>query len=63
MPKDTESTRRLRRLAKRAKVLDDMIVKAARMQKEIVEELERVTARDQLRPQRITRTPKPRKLH
>jgi hypothetical protein len=61
MADNRDSTRRLNRLAKRAKALDDMIAKAAQMQKEIVEEIRRIGAGDRLRRQRITRTPKPRR--
>ena len=45
---------RIRRLAKRAKDLDDMIARAAKMQKRIVEEIERIGLRDRIKTQRMT---------
>ena len=50
-----DSARRLNRLAQRAKELDDMITKAAKMQKGIVEEIRRIGLRDTLRKQRMSR--------
>ena len=53
-----ESRRRLERLAKRAKALDNMIIKAAKMQKRIVDEIRQIGKADRPRRQRMTRTPK-----
>jgi hypothetical protein len=49
-----ESTRRLDRLAKRAKQLDDVIKKAAEMQKRIVEEIRRIGVADKPARQRMS---------
>jgi hypothetical protein len=45
---------RVDRLAKRAKELDDMIAKAAKMQKRIIEEILRIGQRDHLTKQRVS---------
>jgi hypothetical protein len=47
---------RIDRLAKRAKELDDMIAKAARIQKRIVEEIRRIGLRDKAAKQRASNT-------
>jgi hypothetical protein len=49
-----ESSRRLDRLAQRAKELDNMIVKAAEMQKRIVEDIRRIGQADRLTGQPAT---------
>jgi hypothetical protein len=56
-----DSVRRLNRLAERAKQLDDMIQKAAKMQKKIVEAIQRLGNADKVMRQRTTRVPRPRK--
>jgi hypothetical protein len=57
-----ESSRRINRLAKKARALDNMILKAAKMQKQIVEEIRRIGAEDKpARSQRMTKTPKARR--
>jgi small-conductance mechanosensitive channel len=56
-----ESVRRLNRLAERAKQLDDMIQKAAQMQKKIVESIQKLGASDKVKRQRMTSARKPRK--
>ena len=61
MTDDDESARRLKRLAERAKELDDMIAKAAKMQKKIVEEIQRIGLRDHIRKQRMSATLKARR--
>jgi hypothetical protein len=61
MTDDDESARRLKRLAERAKELDDMIAKAAKMQKKIVEEIQRIGLRDHIRKQRMSSTLKARR--
>ena len=53
-----ESSRRLERLAQRAKELDNMIVKAAEMQKRIVEDIRRIGQADKLTGQHTTAAPK-----
>ena len=58
MPDD--SIQRLNRLAERAKRLDDMIQKAAKMQKQIVEDIRRIGVGDKVKTQRATRTPSAR---
>jgi hypothetical protein len=52
---------RLDRLARRAKELDDMIAKTAKMQKKIVEEIQRIGKRDRLMKQRASATPRTRR--
>jgi hypothetical protein len=61
MPDDDESARRLNRLADEAKELDDMIAKAAKMQKRIVEEIRRIGLRDHIKRQRMSATSKARR--
>ena len=56
-----DSVHRLNRLAQRAKELDDMITKAAKMQKGIVEEIRRIGLRDKLKKQRMSRPSATRK--
>jgi hypothetical protein len=51
---NNDESARINRLAKRAKELDDMIAKAAKMQKRIVEEIQRIGVRDRVRKQRMT---------
>jgi hypothetical protein len=55
-----DSIRRLNRLAERAKKLDDLIQNAAKIQKQIVEEIRRIGERDKLNARRPTATLKPR---
>ena len=55
-----DSVQRLNRLAERAKKLDHMIQKAAKMQKQIVEEIRRVGAGDKVKAQGATPTPNAR---
>ena len=55
-----ENTRRINRLARKARALDNMIVKAAKMQKQIVEEIRQIGADD--KPARRQRMTKARKL-
>ena len=57
----SESARRLNRLAERAKKLDDVIKKAAEMQKQIVAEIQKIGIRDRMRTQKSTSIPKSRK--
>jgi hypothetical protein len=53
------SRRRINRLAKKARALDNMIVKAAKMQKELVEEIRKIGTNDKLAPrQRMTKARK-----
>jgi hypothetical protein len=52
---------RINRLAKRAKELDDLIAKTAKMQKKIVEEIRRLGQRDKLIRQRASAIPKARR--
>ena len=56
-----DSYRRIERLANEAKRLDDVIQKAAQMQKRIVEELKQIGKKDKLTRQRSTRTPRPKR--
>ena len=58
-----DNAQRIKRLAQRAKELDEVIVKAAKMQKRIVEEIQRLDLRDRPRKQRmsVTTTAKTRK--
>ena len=56
-----ENVRRLNRLAERAKQLDDMIQKAAKMQKKIVDAIQRLGTADKVTRQRATRVPRARK--
>jgi hypothetical protein len=49
-----DDARRIDRLVKRAKELDDMIAKAAKMQKRIVDEIRRIGLRDHIRKQRMS---------
>ena len=58
MSKDRD---RIVRLAKRAQQLDDVIKKAADMQKAIVEEIRQIGKADRLSTRRPTRTPRRRK--
>ena len=51
---DDDSSRRIDRLAKRAKELDDMIAKTAKMQKRIIEEIVRLGQRDHVMKQRAS---------
>jgi hypothetical protein len=49
-------------LQRKARALDNMILKAAKMQKQIVEEIRRIGAEDKpVRSQRMTKTPKARR--
>src|SRR5438874_7097734 len=58
-PLADESSRRLDRLAKRAKALDRMIMKAAKMHKKIVEELRQIGVADKpSRRQGMSKNPK-----
>ncbi len=61
MPNDDDNARRIDRLVKRAKELDDMIAKAAKMQKRIVEEIQRIGVRDRISKQRMSSASKSRK--
>jgi len=54
MPIDDDNARRIDRLVKRAKELDDMIAKAAKMQKRIVEEIQRIGSGDRISKQRMS---------
>jgi hypothetical protein len=54
----SDNSRRLGRLAKRAKQLDDAIQKAAQTQKRIVEEIRRIGKADKVTAQRLSATPK-----
>ena len=56
-----DDSSRIDRLAKRAKELDDMIAKTAKMQKRIVEEIRRIGQRDRLMKQRASATLKARR--
>jgi hypothetical protein len=56
-----DSSLRINRLAQRAKRLDEMIQKAAEMQKHIVEEIRRIGQGDKVARQRATATPKARR--
>ena len=53
-----DATRRLNRLAERAKKLDDVIRKAAQMQKQIVEEIRRIGTDTRQLNHRATRVPR-----
>ena len=55
-----DSSRRLNRLAERAKKLDDVIQKAAQMQKRIVEEIRQLGTHDKPVHHQLTKTPKPK---
>lgn len=55
-----DAARRLNRLAERAKKLDDVIQKAAQMQKRIVEEIRRIGTDTKQVNQRVTRVPRPK---
>ena len=48
--------KRIDQLARRAKELDDMIAKAAKMQKRIVEEIRRIGQKDKFAKQRASNT-------
>ena len=61
MPDRDGSKRRINRLARRAKELDDMIERAAKMQKHIVEEIRQIGQGDRMTRQRLTPIPKARK--
>jgi hypothetical protein len=61
MPNDDDNARRIDRLVKRAKELDDMIAKAAKMQKRIVEEIQRIGTGDRISKQRMSSAPKGRR--
>ena len=61
VPMTDDNAQRLKRLAERAKTLDDAIRRAAQMNKQIVEEIRRLGERDKLKAQRPTSTPKPRR--
>jgi hypothetical protein len=61
MPNEDDNARRIDRLVKRAKELDDMIAKAAKMQKRIVEEIQRIGVRDRISKQRMSSASKSRK--
>ena len=61
MAEEDESARRINRLTKRAKELDDMIARAAKMQKRIMEEIQRLSVRDHFRKQRMSATMKVRR--
>jgi hypothetical protein len=56
-----ENVKRLNRLAERAKQLDDMIQKTAKMQKKIVEAIQRLGNNDKVTRQRPSRIPQSRK--
>jgi hypothetical protein len=58
-----DGAQRLKRLAARARQLDDMIQKAAQMQKRIVDEIEKIGVDRKLVKTRLSRAPaaKPRK--
>ena len=56
-----DNVRRLNRLAKRAKELDDMIEKAAQMQKRIVTEIQRIGNADKQIQRRLPAVPKARR--
>ena len=51
-----DSSDHINRLAKRAKELDDMIAKTAKMQKRIVEEIRRLGQKDKFAKQRASNT-------
>ena len=55
-----DAASRLNRLAERAKKLDDVIQKAAQMQKRIVEEIRRIGTDTRQVNQRATRVPRPK---
>ena len=55
-----DNAQRPKRLADRAKKLDDAIQGAAQMNKQIVDEIRRLGERDKLKAHRATPTPKPR---
>jgi len=59
MPDD--AARRIARLAKRAKELDDLIAKTAKMQKKIVDEIQRLGINDRVTRQAATPIPSRRK--
>ena len=61
MANDRDSARTIDRLAKRAKELDDMIARAAKMQKRIVAEIQRIGKRDRVAKQRMSATIKSRR--
>ena len=56
-----DNSRRIDRLAEEAKELDDMIAKAAKMQKRIIEEIVRLGQRDRVMKQRASATVKARR--
>jgi hypothetical protein len=58
---DDGSKSRLDRLAERAKELDDMIQRAAKIQKRIIEEIQKIGRSDRMKTQKFTPIPTPRK--
>lgn len=60
MAKDDDDSRRIDRLARHAKELDDEIVSTTKMQKQIGEEIGRVGQKDKLTKQHVSATPKTR---
>ena len=60
MPMSDDNAQRLKRLAERAKKLDEAIQRAAQMNKQIVDEIRRLGERDRLKAHRATRTPRAR---
>ena len=56
-----DSSDRLDRLAERAKKLDEVIQRAAEMQKRIVEEIRQIGKNDKISRQRMSATPQPRR--
>lgn len=58
---DDGAKQRIDRLARRAKALDDMIQRAAKMQKRIVEEIRQIGRADKVTAQRSTPIPKARR--
>jgi hypothetical protein len=57
----TDASSRIRRLAKEAKELDDMIAKTAKLQKRIIEQIVRLGQRDRVTKQRASATVKDRR--
>jgi hypothetical protein len=56
-----DDSSRIKRLAKQAKQMDDMIAKTAKMQKRIMEEIIRLGQRDRVTKQRASATLKARR--
>jgi hypothetical protein len=61
MGDDSSRRRQIDRLAERAKQLDDMIQKAAAMQKKIVKEIQRIGTGDRVVNRAPTKTPNGRR--